>query len=88
VVETVEYRPIDKRRSDEIFTALPSEAKWGEVTGALLQGHTIFIPEMNRNQLESVRTIVNRRGYGRLRSKRTKVDGVEGRVLRLQRKAS
>ena len=87
MVETVDYRPIDKRRSDEIFTALPSEAKWGEVTGILLQGQTIFVPDMTRNQLESVRTIVNRRGYGRLRSKRAKVDGQDGRVLRLQRKA-
>lgn len=86
-VEVVDFRPIDRKRADQLFSALPSESKWGEVFLSLSQGNAVFIPSMSRNQLEAVRTIVNRRGLGRLRSKRTTVDKVEGRILRLVKHA-
>lgn len=84
-VVQVDFRPINRRHADELFTALPKEAKWAEVATALLMGEAVFVPYMTRNQLESLRTIVNRRGYGRLRSRDTEVDGIAGRVLRLQK---
>lgn len=82
-VEVVDFRPIDRRRADQLFSALPSESKWGEVFATLTTGSAAFVPAMTRNQLEAVRTIVNRRGLGRLRSKTTMIEGVEGRILRL-----
>lgn len=82
----VPFNHLDKRTAEELFTALPQESKWGEVTAALLAGGAVFVPSMTRNQLESVRTIVNRRAYGKLKSRQTAVDGVEGRVLRVARK--
>jgi hypothetical protein len=81
--EQIDYRPIDRQRADAMFNSMPQEAKWGEVTGALLAGGAVFIPKMSRNQLESLRTIINRRAYGRLRSRTTLVDGTEGRLLRI-----
>lgn len=82
----IDYRPIERRHADELFNSLPQEAKWAEIVGQLLSGHAVFVPGMTRNQLESVRTIVNRRAFGRLRSRTTQVDSVDGRVLRLQKK--
>lgn len=81
----IEFRRVDKRQADELFTALPKESKWAEVTGVLLSGHPVFVPLMTRIQLETLRNIVGHRGYGTLRSRTTEMDGVEGRVLRLQR---
>jgi hypothetical protein len=83
----VGFQPLDAKRADDLFTALPNEAKWGHVTATLLAGNAVFVPHMTRNQLESLRTIVNRRSYGRLRSRITEVDDVPGRVVRVQRRA-
>lgn len=81
----IDFRRIDKRQADELFTALPKESKWAEITGVLLSGHPVFVPNMSRIQLETLRTIVAHRGYGKLSSRRTEMDGVEGRVLRILR---
>jgi hypothetical protein len=81
----VEFQPIDKRRANELFTALPKEAKWAQITGVLLSGQPVFVPHMTRNSLESLRSIINYRRYGKLRSRLTEVDGVTGRLLRVQR---
>jgi hypothetical protein len=83
--QVVPFDRLDKRTAHDLFTALPQESKWGEVTMALLAGDAVFVPSMTRNQLESVRTIVNRRAYGKLKSRTTEVDGVAGRVLRIKR---
>ena len=68
-----------------MFAALPQEAKWAEVTGALLGGQAVFVPHMSRNQLEVLRGIVNYRAYGRLRSRSVVVDDVPGKLLRMAR---
>ncbi len=81
----VDFQTIESRRAEELFTALPKEPKWAQVVNTLLLGKSIFIPGMDRNALETVRSIVNHRGYGRLRSRSTEVDGVPGKLLRLQR---
>lgn len=86
---TIDYRPIEKRKAEEMFAALPAEAKWAEVTGALLSGQSIFIPLMTRSQLEVLRNIVNYRKFGRLRSRTVVMDHdgeeVEGKLLRMVR---
>ena len=82
----IEFQPLPKRQADELFTALPKEAKWSEVVGTLLAGQPVFVPHMTRNQLETVRRIVNSRQYGLLRSKSTDYDGVPGKVLRMIRR--
>lgn len=79
----IDYRPVDQREADEMFTRLPKEQKWQEVVAQLLQGRPLFIPYMSRNQLETLRNIVNRRRLGRLRSKTQEMDGQPGRILRL-----
>ena len=81
----VEFRQVDRLQSDEMFTAKPKERKWAEVTTALLSGQSVFVPNMERNALESLRSIINYRRFGRLRSRLTEMDGVPGRLLRLQR---
>lgn len=80
------FRPLDQRQADDLFTALPHEQKWSDVIGTLLSGAAVFVPNMTRNQLESLRTIINRRTYGRLRSRTTVVDDQSGRVLRVQQR--
>jgi hypothetical protein len=81
----VEFQPIEKRQANDLFTALPREAKWADVVGTLLSGQPVFIPGMSRNALESLRSIINYRKYGRLRSRSTEVEGVAGRILKVQR---
>ena len=51
----IDFKPIDRRRAEDMFAALPQEAKWAEVTGALLGGQAVFVPHMSRNQLEVLR---------------------------------
>ena len=85
---TVEFRQVDRVDADDLFVAPPKEAKWAEVTAVLLTGKAVFIPGMDRNALESLRSIVNYRRYGRLRSRNTEVDGVQGRLLRIQRRGA
>ena len=82
----LEYRPLDQKQADDLFSALPHEQKWAPVIGTLLGGAAVFVPNMTRNQLESLRTIINRRTYGRLRSRTTTVDEIRGRVLRVQKR--
>lgn len=82
----VPFDRLDKRTAHELFTALPNESKWGDVVTALLAGDAVFVPHMSRNQLESVRTIVNRRAYGKLKSRTTEVDGTGGRIMRIKRR--
>lgn len=81
----IDFKPIDKRRADDMFTSLPQEAKWSEVTGALLGGQAVFVPYMSRSQLEVLRGIVNYRAYGRLRSRTVTVDDKPGKLLRMAR---
>lgn len=81
----IDFRRVDKRQADDLFTALPKESKWAEVTATLLAGHPVFVPYMTRIQLETLRNIIGHRGYGALRSRTTEYDGVEGRVLRIER---
>ena len=82
---TVQFREIEKRQADDLFTAPPKEAKWGPITAILLQGKAVFVPGMKRVELESLRSIVNYRHYGRLRSRNTEHEGQAGRLLRIQR---
>lgn len=82
---SVEFQTVEKRQASELFTALPKEAKWAPVVGALMNGQSVFIPHMTRPALESVRSIVNYRKYGRLKSRLTELDGVPGRLLRVVR---
>lgn len=81
----VEFHPVEKRQADALFTALPKEAKWGPITGALMNGQSVFVPNMARASLEVLRSIINYRKYGRLKSRSTEVDGVAGRLLRIIR---
>lgn len=84
---SIDFQPVEKRRAEEMFTALPKEAKWAEVTGTLLMGQPVFIPHMTRTQLEVLRNIVNYRQYGKLRSRTVTMDTddgmVEGKLLRV-----
>ena len=80
----IDFKRVDKRQADNLFTALPKESKWAEITGTLMAGHPVFVPYMTRIQLETLRNIVGHRGYGNLRSRTTELDGVEGKVLRIQ----
>ena len=82
---TLDYIPIDKRQSDALFIAPRKESKWGGVISTLLSGQAVFIPNMERNALESLRSIVNYRRYGVLRSRWTEHDGHQGRLIRLHR---
>lgn len=81
----IDFRKVDRHTADEMFTAMPKESKWAEVTGTLLAGTPVFIPYMTRNQLETLRTIVGNRRMGVLRSRSTEMDGVPGRLLRIVR---
>lgn len=82
---TMEYTPIDKKQADTLFLAPRKESKWHGVVMTLLSGQSVFIPRMERNALESLRSIVNYRKYGVLRSRWTEMDGAEGRLIKLQR---
>ena len=81
----IDFKPIAKRQADEMFRALPQEAKWAEVTGVLLAGQPVFVPYMTRSQLEVLRGIVNYRAYGRLRSRSVTIDDKPGKLLRMAR---
>jgi hypothetical protein len=86
----IDFRRVEKRRSDEMFSAMPQESKWGEVVGVLLAGQPVFVPYMSRNQLETLRTIIANRRLGlRLKSRTLTLDDQEGKLLRVepQRKA-
>lgn len=84
-MSTVPFRVIEPRRADDLYSAPRAEEKWAEVVATLLSGRTLFVENMTRNQLESLRTITRYRKYGVLHSKTTMVDGVMGKLLRMER---
>ena len=81
----IEFQPINRRRSEDLFNAPSKEAKWANVINTLLSGQAVFVPGMPRTALESLRSIINYRQYGSVRSRWTEVDGVEGRLIELRR---
>lgn len=81
----IDFRPVDRRQADNMFTALPKESKWAEVTATLMSGQPVFIPYMNRIQLETLRNIIDNRHAGaKLRSRSVEWDGTPGKVLRVE----
>lgn len=81
----VEFRQIEKKTGDDMFSAPAQEGKWTPIINALLLGKDVFVPDMTRTQLETVRGIIRTRKYGTLRSRTTAVDDRPGKLLRIIR---
>jgi hypothetical protein len=69
--------------ADEIFVSQRG-SRWREITTVLRRGEDVFIPDMSRSDLESLRTVSRYRGYGDLRSRLTTINNRKGRLLRLK----
>lgn len=82
----VEFEVIERKRADTLRTEKRAEQRWATVVRTLQTGEDVFVPNMTRNMLESLRTITNYRGAGVLHSASVTIDGVPGKMLRLGRR--
>ena len=81
----VEFRVLDSKRADDLFTAPREAEKWAEVIRQLLLGHSVFVPALSRVGRESLRSIISHRRYGVLHSRTTSEGDQDGMILRLDR---
>lgn len=80
---TVEYAVLETHRADDLFAAPGANAKWAPLVADLLVGKSIFVKDMTRIELESLRTVLRYRAPAMmLLSRQTEVEGNRGRLLR------
>ena len=80
---TLDFKTVTADK-DALWRQRQGERKWGPAIRSLMAGETIFVGEMTRSQLETLRSILRDKGIVSLRSKTVTNDGVEGRILRLR----
>jgi hypothetical protein len=80
---TVEYAVLEKHRADDLFRAPNASQKWAPLVTDLLTGNSVFVKDMTRIELESLRTVLRYRAPGMmLLSRQTENEGERGRLLR------
>lgn len=84
---TVEYAVLESHRADDLFRQPSGTAKWAALVADLLVGKSVFVPDMTRTELESLRTVLRYRAPAqRLVSRATQIEGEAGRLLRVTQK--
>ena len=83
MADKIPYSVVDEDSADEAFTEPRVSSRWSEVMRVLLNGESIFIPNMSRLDLESLRNGLRYRTNRVLKSRTTSLKGKTGKLLRL-----
>jgi hypothetical protein len=78
----VTHEEVDNEWAESMFIA-PVGSKWYAQVEALLEDKSIFVPDMDRREMESLRVTLRRHTSRGIRSRRITYGGQVGRVLAL-----